>query len=48
MNKTYWNTIFLDGDLPDSEIKVCIDNSVEEVIKKLPKKLQREYYGTFK
>ena len=48
MNKTYWNTIFIDGDMPDSEIKECIDNSVEEVIKKLPKKLQKEYYGTIK
>ena len=44
MNKTYWNTIFIDGDMPDSEIKECIDNSVEEVIKKLPKKLQKEVW----
>mgnify|MGYP000858738784 FL=1 len=48
MNKTYWNTIYLDGDMADSELKECIDNSVEEVIKKLPKKLQKEYYGTIK
>lgn len=48
MNKTYWNTIFLDGDMPDDELKECIDNSVEEVIKKLSKKQQKEYYGSIK
>ena len=48
MNKTHWNTIFLDGDMPDKEIKVFIKHSVDEVIKKLSKKLQKEYYGTIK
>ena len=48
MNKTYWNTIFLDGDMPDDELKECIDNSVGEVIKKLSKKQQKEYYGSIK
>lgn len=48
MNKTHWNTIFLDGDMPEKEIKELISHSVEEVIKKLPKKLQKEYYGTIK
>lgn len=38
MNKTYWNTIWLDGDMPDNEIKKWIDHSVEEVVKKLSKK----------
>lgn len=48
MNKTYWNTIFIDGDMPGHEIKELIDHSVEEVIKKLPIKLQKLYYGTIK
>lgn len=48
MNKTHWNTIFLDGDMPDKEIKELIKHSVDEVIKKLSNKLQKEYYGTIK
>ena len=47
MNKTYWNTIYLDGDMPDAELREWINHSVEEVIKKLPKK-QQLYYGTVK
>lgn len=45
MNKTYWNRIWIDGTMPDSEIKALINHSVDEVIKKLPKKKQAEYYG---
>lgn len=48
MNKTYWNTIYLDGDMSDNELREWIDHSVEEVIKKLPKKQQQQYYGTVK
>lgn len=48
MNKTYWNTIVIDGDMPDNEIKGWIRHSVEEVIRKLPKLKQAEYYGTVK
>ncbi len=48
MNKTYWNTIWLDGDMSENEIKKWIDHSVEEVIKKLPKYKQIEYYGSVK
>ena len=46
MNKTYWNRIWLDGDMGDDELKRWIDHSVEQVIRKLPKKKQEEYYGT--
>lgn len=48
MNKTYWNTIYLDGDMPDMELKKWIYHSVDEVIKKLPKKHQNLYYGSVK
>lgn len=44
MNKAYWNTIYLDGDMPDSELREWINHSVEEVIKKLPKKRQQQYF----
>ncbi len=43
-NKKYWNTIYLNKDMNDEEVKSWISHSVEEVIKKLPKKVQNEYY----
>ena len=46
MNKTYWNTIYLDGSMPTDELKRWILHSVEEVIKKLPKTKQRQYNET--
>ena len=40
-----WNKVALESDVPDKLIRELIDHSVEEVIKKLPKKKQQEYYG---
>ena len=45
MHKKYWNSIELSGDMPDEELKKWIHHSIEEVIKKLSKKKQEEYYG---
>lgn len=45
-NKKYWNTVYLDSDVPDHELEALIDHSVEEVIKKLPRKKQEEYAQT--
>ena len=45
MHKKYWNSIELSGDMPDEELKKCIHHSIDEVVKKLPKKKQQEYYG---
>lgn len=42
-NKKYWNSIFFEQSMPDDELKYWINHSVDEVIKKLPKKLQAEY-----
>lgn len=42
-NKKYWNSIYLESDVPDELIKELIHHSVDEVIKKLPKKKQEEY-----
>lgn len=42
-NKKYWNSIYLEGDMDNDEIKFWIEHSIEEVIKKLPKKAQAEY-----
>ncbi|HBG42850.1 MAG TPA: hypothetical protein DDZ96_03245 [Porphyromonadaceae bacterium] len=48
MNKTYWNCIYLTGEMTDEEVKYWIRHSVEEVVKKLSKKQQSEYYGETK
>ncbi len=45
MNKKYWNTVFLSADVSDEEIRRLILHSVEEVIKKLPRKAKEEYLG---
>ena len=44
-NKKYWNTIYLNRDMPDEEVKKWIHHSVDEVVKKLPKRVQEEYYN---
>jgi predicted DNA-binding protein (MmcQ/YjbR family) len=43
MSKKHWNTVSLHEDLGSKEIKKLIDHSFEEVVKKLPKKLQAEF-----
>ncbi len=48
MNKKHWNSIELEGDMPDEELKEWFQHSIEEVVKKMPKKLQEEFYGTIK
>ena len=45
MNKTYWNTIYVTGEMSDKKIKKWIQHSVDEVIKKL-KGIQCGYKGT--
>jgi len=37
MNKKHWNTIILDGSIPDDELSVMIDDSYDLVIKGLKK-----------
>lgn len=37
MNKQHWNTLRLDGSVPENEIKRMIENSYALVIKSLPK-----------
>lgn len=46
-NKKYWNMIYLDSDVPESLIKELIDHSVQEVLKKLPKRVQTEYLSNY-
>lgn len=42
MNKTHWNTVVLDGFLPNSLIFGLIDHSYDLVLQGLPKKLKKE------
>ncbi|MFH2219705.1 MAG: MmcQ/YjbR family DNA-binding protein [Pseudomonadota bacterium] len=35
MNKKHWNTVVLDGSIPDEEIFTMIDDSYDLVVKKL-------------
>lgn len=42
MNKKHWNTIMMDGSVPDMLIKELIDHSYELVVSKLPKVLKVE------
>ncbi|WP_027856319.1 MmcQ/YjbR family DNA-binding protein [Marinobacterium jannaschii] len=41
MNKRHWNTVLIDGSLPDGEIERMIDNSYQLVVKGL-KKAERD------
>ncbi len=45
MNKTHWNTIYLDGNLEDDFIKELIDISYRIVFKSLTKTKQKEILG---
>ena len=40
MNKRHWNTIILDGSIPEGEIKRMIDNSFKLVVDNMSKKDQ--------
>ncbi len=42
-NKKHWNTIFLERDMPDEEIKRWLKHSYQEVIAKLPKRIRVLY-----
>ena len=41
MNKKLWNTIILDGSIPQGEIERMIDNSFKLVVNKMTKKDQQ-------
>ena len=42
-NNLMWNSVYIQKDVPDKLIVELIEHSVEEVVKKLPKKKQKEY-----
>ena len=42
MNKKHWNTVLMDGSLPDKLVKNWIDNSYNLVVASLPVKVKAE------
>lgn len=45
MNKEHWNSVRLDGSVPDDLLQKLLDKSYELVFSSLPKKRQRELAG---
>ena len=43
IQQPYFNTVRLDGDLPDEELLKMIDHSYDTVVKKLPLKIREKY-----
>lgn len=42
MNKKHWNTVTIDGSIPDDEIYEMIDNSYDLIVKGMPRKQQEK------
>ncbi|MDF2595951.1 MAG: hypothetical protein K0R69_2292 [Clostridia bacterium] len=42
MNKEHWNSLYLDGEVPDEILKDMIDKSHQLILNGLPKKIQKE------
>lgn len=42
-NKKYWNEVHFGCDVPDGLVLQLVDHSLQEVLKKMPKKKQTEY-----
>lgn len=42
MNKKHWNTVMLDGSLPNDLILVMLDDSYDLVFNSLPEKIRKE------
>ena len=40
LNKKHWNTILLDGSVPDDELEELIDHSYELVVESLPQRVR--------
>lgn len=40
MNKTHWNTVFMNGNLTDKQLMEMIDHSYQLIVKSLPKAIR--------
>lgn len=45
MNKKHWNTVVIDGGIPDAEVRKMIDHSYELVLRALPKRTRDKLAG---
>jgi predicted DNA-binding protein (MmcQ/YjbR family) len=45
MNKKHWNTVVLDGVIPDGEVRKMINHSYDLVTQALPKKKREALSG---
>ena len=45
MNKLYWSTVYLDGDVPHEVLADMVCSSHREVLSSMSKKVQREVMG---
>jgi predicted DNA-binding protein (MmcQ/YjbR family) len=41
LNKRHWNTVVIDGSLPDRQVQEMIEDSWDLVVERLPMKVQR-------
>lgn len=42
MNKEHWNSVYIDGDVPDDVLKQMTDMSYQLILESLSKKVQKE------
>jgi predicted DNA-binding protein (MmcQ/YjbR family) len=42
MNKVHWNTVYMDGNLTQKQLREMIDHSYQLILRSLPKKLQEQ------
>jgi predicted DNA-binding protein (MmcQ/YjbR family) len=45
MNKEHWNSLYLEGDVPDDIVQTMIKESHQLILKSLSKKAQKEITG---
>ena len=46
MNKIHWNSLYLDGNVPDGEVREMIDEAYRAALSALPKKIREGLEGT--
>ena len=45
LNKEHWNSVLMEGEVPDDVLRMMLDESYRLVLAGLPKKAQREITG---
>lgn len=45
LNKEHWNSVYMEGNVPDDVLRMLVDESYKLVLAGLPKKVQREIAG---